>query len=362
MTRAGSLALSGLAHALILGVFSLAWFFVVDSVPEPPITIRFVPGPPVAAIVQPARPREPLPVILPDQALPVPRSTPPSPAAPAADRPAGHISVAEPAGAETAPPSPPTAPVVENVAPPAVARPAVARRDSFEPPVSIPRFLPAGSRRALTAGVVESFPTRMAGTDAGTPAADILKHVASGGTSDAITNTTSARDDLAAGLPGRIPPVPATGGRGAEVRPASSGTRGEVPDRPDANAHGQATASLGSRYSLQLVDARELGHSTHDGWRYSQLLPLLAEAYHNVAPLGSAAGGGKPDDDVESVRVDPDAVAITYRDGTRHIVAPTRDGLVALYVSAGPSERSKVHEMERALAALRRLMHTAVHS
>jgi len=333
MTRAGSLALSGLAHALILGVFSLAWFFVVDSVPEPPITIRFVPGPPVAALVQPARPRDPQPEILPDQAHSVPRSTPPAPATPAADRPAGHISVAEPAGEETAP-------VAENLAPPAVAG-----KDSFEPPVPIPRFLPAGSRRTLMAGAVESFPTRMAGTNAGTPGADILK-----------------RDDGAASLPVRIPPVPATGGRGAEVRPASSGTRGDTPDRPDSNAPGQAAASLGSRYSAPLVDARELGHSTHDGWRYSQLLPLLAEAYRKVAPLGSAAGGGKPDDDVESVRVDPDAVAITYRDGTLHIVAPTRDGLVALYVSAGPSERSKVPEMERALAALRRLMHTAVHS
>jgi hypothetical protein len=357
MTRAGSLALSGLAHVLILGVFSLAWFFVVDSVPEPPITIRFVPGPPLAGFVQPARAQEPLPEVLPDKALRVPMSTPSSPAAPAADRPAGHITGVEPVEEQTVPLPPSTAPVVENVAPLAVAT-----KDTFEPPASVPRFLPAGSRPALTAGAVASFATGVAGTDAATPGADILGRVASGGTANAMTNRAGARDDLAARLPGRIPPVPATGGRDAEVRPASSGTRGEVPDRPDSGAPGPAAVRFGSRYSVQLVDARELGRSTHDGWRYNQILPLLAEAYRRVAPLGSAAGGGKPDGNVESVRVDPDAIAITYRDGTRHIVAPTGDGLVALYVSAGPSERSKVDEVERALAALRALMHTQVRS
>jgi len=357
MTRAGSLALSCCAHALVVGAASIAWLFVVDPVPEPPITIRFVPGPPVAALVQPTHVQDPLPEMLPDRALPLPRSTPPSPAAPAADRPAEPATGAEPADEEAVPPSPPTAPVVENVAPLAVAR-----KDSFEPPVSVLRFLPSGSRRALTAGAVESFATGIAGTDAGTPRADILKRVASGGTSAAMTNQAGARDDVTANLPGRIPPVPATGGRGAGALPASSGTRGDDPDRPDSMAPGQAAEKFGCRYSVQLVDARELGHSTHDGWRYSQLLPLLTEAYRNVAPLGSPADGGRPDDDVAGVRVDPDAIAITYSDGTRHVVSPTPDGLVALYVSAGPFERSKVVEGERALAALRRLRRTEVRS
>ena len=55
--------------------------------------------------------------------------------------------------------------------------------------------------------------------------------------------------------------------------------------------------------------------------------------------------------------VDADAIAIRYRDGTLHVVAPTSDGLVALFVSSRPGAGplSKVQEAERALGALHRL-------
>jgi len=63
-----------------------------------------------------------------------------------------------------------------------------------------------------------------------------------------------------------------------------------------------------------------------------------------------------------SIRVDPDAVIIAYRDGTRHVIAPTKDGLVALYVTRGASGRGKVEEAQRALGALRRMARDGVSS
>jgi len=84
------------------------------------------------------------------------------------------------------------------------------------------------------------------------------------------------------------------------------------------------------------------------------VVPQLAEAYRAVGFRGRRAGpAGDP---VESIQVDGESIAIRYRDGTVQVLAPTSDGLVALYVSAANSASlSKVDEADRALAALQRL-------
>ena len=85
------------------------------------------------------------------------------------------------------------------------------------------------------------------------------------------------------------------------------------------------------------------------------LVPALSEATRAVAFRGRrAAPAGDP---VESIQADGEAVVIRYRDGTVQVLAPTPDGLVALFVSASAAAagRTKVQEAERALKALQRL-------
>lgn len=137
--------------------------------------------------------------------------------------------------------------------------------------------------------------------------------------------------------------------------PADVGTE-RTTGEPEGGPAGDAQAArLGRRFSVQLVDARRLGVSTHDGWRYNQILAALTDAYHGVVRQGRAAAASLRDLDIDRVDIDPDAIAIAYRDGTRHVIAGTADGLVVLYVATDPATRSKVDEAERALAALRRL-------
>ena len=50
MTRSAALAYSGLAHAGLLVAIIVGCLLTVDPVPEPPIVLRFVPGPPLAMI------------------------------------------------------------------------------------------------------------------------------------------------------------------------------------------------------------------------------------------------------------------------------------------------------------------------
>jgi hypothetical protein len=105
---------------------------------------------------------------------------------------------------------------------------------------------------------------------------------------------------------------------------------------------------------VTLTDASRLGSRTSDGSRYALLVPALSEAYRSMPFHGRRQGAAG--DPVESVQVDAQAIAIRYRDGTVHVLVPTSDGLVALYVSAvSAGGRSKVQEAERALAALQRL-------
>lgn len=117
-------------------------------------------------------------------------------------------------------------------------------------------------------------------------------------------------------------------------------------------------AFLGRRYGAALVEAARLGQRTSDGARYNMLVPMLTEAYRQIAFRGAWRAAGSDAHGVVSAQVDRDAVAIHYHDGTLHVIVPTHDGLVALYVSADQRAgggRTKVDEAERALEALRRL-------
>ena len=62
------------------------------------------------------------------------------------------------------------------------------------------------------------------------------------------------------------------------------------------------------------------------------LLPALSEACRKVGFRGRrTAPAGDP---VESIQADGEVVVIRYRDGSAQVLAPTQDGLVALFVSA----------------------------
>ncbi len=355
MTRGGALAFSCLAHVAAIGAASVSWLLVVEPVAAPPIPIRFVSAPPIAPVLRPPAAPDTPPETSPDETLPPPTPSPEPPAPPEreAEPPAAEVTTA---GASASAGSP----VPANV--PSTAPLSVAGKDTFEPPGSLPRYVAGGRAHVVTVGAVDSYSSGTAAADAAAPGQDILKQVAAGRAAGA--GGPGGGSGAMQSLPGRLSPLQPSGERSAAAtRPAvPAATAAGSPDSTGP-VDEDAAQKFGHRYSVQLVDARGLGHSTHDGWRYSQLLPLLSEAYRRVAPLGSAATSGRgPDDDVESVRIDADAIAIAYRDGTRHVVAPTRDGLVALYVAAGPVERSKVEEIERALGALRRLLHAEVRS
>jgi hypothetical protein len=144
-------------------------------------------------------------------------------------------------------------------------------------------------------------------------------------------------------------------GVGAGDAAGATGPEG-LSGEPAFAADGSAS-SLGRRYGVPLVEAARLGQRTSDGARYNLLVPMLSEAFSVVRTkrgLQWAARGG----DLTSVRIDDDAIALRYRDGTVHVIVPTPDGLIGLYVSAddGLAHRSKVSEAERALEALRQLI------
>src|SRR5262249_55203260 len=119
--------------------------------------------------------------------------------------------------------------------------------------------------------------------------------------------------------------------------------------REQAFAGAGLASFLGRKYGVHLLEASRLGSRTSDGARYALALPALSEAYHSVTVRGRLAAPAG--DEVESLQADKESIALRYRDGTVHVLAPTEDGLVALYVSAaGAESRSKVDEAERASA------------
>lgn len=168
-----------------------------------------------------------------------------------------------------------------------------------------------------------------------------------------------------AGAGDGLPSLPGVG-VGSTGRAAASG-RGTQPGGsrgPELGTEGTFTtiengaAALGRRYGAALIEAARLGQRTSDGARYSLLVPGLSEAYRQVALRGAWRAAHSEAGGLASAQVDRDAIAIHYDDGTLHVVVPTGDGLVALYVSAGGGQgapRNKVGEAERALRALQRL-------
>jgi hypothetical protein len=369
MTRLRALALSGLVHALLLGVASFGWLVTVERVPEPPIIVRFVAGPPLARMARPRTHRESPPPMPDAVAVPAPEPVRSQPVPPTVARPAEPPAAATRTGVEPRTTGPDLLSVPQEAAPVA---PAIAEKDDFALPALTRREPPAGSSAALALGRVDRAALGTVNPGSGPPDAEILQRVAWSGNAGAgggfAPGTGAQAGALAGGQVGAQvgaqagaqadaqPGADSTDVQPAGTRPSFAGIPGGPLDPMDAG-RGGAAVLLGRRYHVDLVDARALGRSTHDGWRYDQLLPLLSEAYRRVASLaGVTAHRHGSEEDVRSIRVDPDAIAITYADGTQHVVTPTRDGLVALYVTATAAGRSKVDEIQKALAALRRML------
>ncbi|OLD65447.1 MAG: hypothetical protein AUI47_01965 [Acidobacteria bacterium 13_1_40CM_2_68_5] len=340
------MGLSMSLHVAVLCAASLTWIVVIEPVAAPPTVVRFVTLPPPAPRFVVSR-------------TTAPETTPPEePAAPASrpvderPSPTPHPSVAD---AVPPPPLPETA-----AAPAAVV---AAPHDTFEPPVPAPGAAMRAGSRDLALMPVDTFAsvaTGRAGDGGG------LDPPAPMATRPGVGRPTAGAPSGSPTLPeGSVLPMGTSSmDRARGGRPIASAPPGDPGSGVGAGgSDGQAATLLGRRYNVDLIDASSLGRSTHDGWRYNLLVPMLSEVYHRIEGAGRPAPSG--DDigaDILSVRVDPDAVIIAYLDGTRHVIAPTKDGLVALYVTRGAAGRGKVEEAQRALGALRRLARDGVSS
>jgi len=323
------LTLSIAAH--VMGAFALIALslFSVEAIPAPPIIIRFL-----AAAPPPPRLVPPRPALKPP---PEPRPVP------------VRIPVVAPAPLLVPPPAPPP-------------------RRHAEPPLKVeaasppPRAADAGPQpRVLDAAPP---PARGGAPSLGTLAAAPTLPSGSGEEPDLVFRVAGKARPRGpgGGLAGAGDGLPALGS--ADER-TGGGRRPRTGDAPGGDlgteasfAGGGLAAFFGRRYGAPLVDAARLGQRTSDGARYNLLVPMLSEAYRQVVFRGAWRAGGAEESGVDSAQVDRDAIAIRYHDGTLHVVVPTRDGLVALYVSAvgrDPGARTKVDEAERALGALRRL-------
>jgi hypothetical protein len=305
-------------HAVVLVGLGILSLLTVERMPPPPLTIRFFALPPPAPRLVPPREAEP------------PRQPPrPEPAHPAPMQ-ALRLPSAEP------PPARPE-PLPERLEAQALpihvndAAPAIAVHDA--PPVAAapPSLAPLGT------------PTRPRMGNGADPEVAFL-----------VPGQARPHDPagtLAGRGPGELRGDPAGGLRKGDAAPGA----GAAPVAREQVFAGAGIASfLGKKYGVHLLEASRLGSRTSDGARYALALPALSEAYHGTTLRGRLAAPAG--DEVESLEVDRESIAIRYRDGTVHVLAPTDDGLVALYVSAaGAESRSKVDEAERALAALRRL-------
>jgi hypothetical protein len=310
-----SLALHGAAVVWLL----LIGLMDVGRVPPPPLTIRFFAAPPAAPPLVPLReahtpppPRvdpRPLPATIPPLAVAIPE-------------PERKV----PVPLEVAPEPPPIQ--IADVAP------SVEIHDSAPPAPAAPPLAPLGAHAKLQVGSGEEPDLVLL-----RPGEDRDRGTGGG---------VAGRDQIAA---------PAAGDPLGGIRRGGDGTGGAAPLGAEGAFTGTGLASyLGRKYGVTLTDASRLGSRTSDGSRYALLVPALSEAYRSVPFQGRRAGAAG--DPVESIQVDAQAIAIRYRDGTVHVLVPTSDGLVALYVSAASSGgRSKVQEAERALAALQRLQH-----
>jgi hypothetical protein len=319
--RRGVLVSMGVHGSLLAGLVLLA-LTQIESIPPPPLTVRFFALPPPAPRLVPLRDQEPAPKPPP---LPKPRPEP---------------AVVPPLQFEPAQPEPVRPrpePLPERLEPDplpikvADAAPEVRVRDSAPPVASAPAIAPIGAPAKPQIGTGEE------------PDLAFLKH----GDRERGPGGTVAGHDQAA-----VPGDPTAGiRRGGSGVPGGDG--GTVGSEKAFTGTGLASF-LGRKYGVTLMEASRLGARTSDGARYALVVPALTEAYRAIGFRGRRPGpAGDP---VESVQADGESIAIRYRDGTVHVLAPTSDGLVALYVSAAnASGLSKVDEADRALAALQRL-------
>jgi hypothetical protein len=314
-------ALSMAAHGTILAGLVLFALTQIEPVPAPPLTVRFFATPPAPPRLVPLHEKEALPKPPPPKPRPEPAVVPPLRFEPA----------------QPVPPPPRPEPLPARLEPDplpikiADAAPEVRVRDSAPAVAAAPSLAPIGAPAKPQAGTGEE------------PELAFLKH---GDRARGPGGTLAGHDQ--ASLPGADP----TSGirRGGGEVPGGGATIGV-----EGTFTGTGLASfLGRKYGVTLMEASRLGARTSDGARYALVVPQMAEAFHAVGFRGRRPGpAGDP---VESIQVDGESIAIRYRDGTVHVLAPTSDGLVALYVAAANSAAlSKVEEADRALAALQRL-------
>jgi hypothetical protein len=300
----------------------------IDSVPPPPIVVTFLAPAPPPPNLAPLREKEieppPKPAPHPPEAVPRPVVPQPlilRPAEPRPRTPPPPLRVETPQETIRIAESVPEVRIRDG-APPEPRAPVIGRVDASGPPAGsgaepeIAFLVPGESRRRGRGG-------DMAGRGDGLPP---MRGAGDGG---AIARHGGAGPD---------------GGAGGIAAEGSFGGKGDA-------------SFLGRKYGVTMIEARRLGQRTSEGPRYALLLPMLSEACRGIGFTGrrrGAAGGA-----VESVQVEEREIAIRYRDGTLHVLVPTADGLVALYVSSGAraaDDMSKVEEAERALGVLRRFM------
>ena len=315
------LGISIATHVVLGGWIVVALLSEVGPVPPPPLTIRFFANAPPAPELVPLRDKTDTP----------PPPPPPRPA----EMPALIVRPPAPVPIEPARREPPPLRVEPDPQPIRVAdaAPEVRVRDNTLPP-SAPALAPLGAATTPQAGTGEEPALAFLTPGAARPRS-------SGG-------GVAGRDQIA--LP------PAGDPLGSIRHGGKDGPAGDGAVREEGAFTGAGLASfLGRRYGVTLTDASRLGARTSDGARYSLLVPALSEAMRAIRFRGRRSG--PPGDPVESIQADAEAVAIRYRDGTVHVLAPTPDGLVALFVSAAATAggRTKVQEAERALLALQRL-------
>ena len=326
--RFGRILLASVGLHVIAG----AWLMVVallelGPVPPPPLLIQFIAAPPPPQHLVPLReahdippPPEPAPKTPTVATIPPLKIEPGDPPQPRSPRP-------EPLQVEPDP-----LPIrIADAAPP------LSIHDPAPAPAPATRLAPLGAHAAPQVGSGEEpdlvflvpGPERARGPGGGVAGHDVVSVPPAGDPTGSIRRGGSA--DPAAGIEGD--------GLASEGAFTGAGL----------------ASFLGRKYGVTLMEASRLGSRTSDGARYAMLVPALTEAYRAVPFRGRRRGGAG--DPVESVQADAGAIAIRYRDGTVHVLAPTQDGLVALYVSsriAGAGGSSKVQEAERALLALRR--------
>ncbi len=328
-----TLAVSILAHALGGAGLVVLSLLSIEPIPEPPIVIRFL------AVAPPP------PLIVPLHEARRPTTTPP-PSQPAFVRPAPEIP--PPLMVEPPPrrPEPPPLKVEAADLPikPGDAAPELRVRDAAPP-------APRAGGAALAPVAVAPVPQTGGGEEP-----DLVF----------LTPGKARARGSGGGIAGAgdgLPPLPgaeaAGGSAGGGRRAGAGGALNERGLGTEASFDATGLASsLGRRYGVALIEAARLGQRTSDGARYSLLVPELSEAYRRILFRGAWRAQRPDDSGVVSAQVDREAIAIRYSDGTLQVVMPTRDGLVALYVSADGRGRpglSKVDEAERALGALHRL-------